>query len=74
MSITTMQMYWLVMLDSINIGSYVMCVIFGILTFAMIMVAVESYRCPTYVKVCTPFIVLFFLASFATCVLLPTTK
>ena len=27
MSITTLEMYWLVMLDSINIGSAIMCAI-----------------------------------------------
>ena len=74
MNITTMQMYWLVMLDSINIGSCIMCVILAVCIFVMIIISVESYECPTSVKVCAPFFVLFFLASFATCVFLPSTK
>lgn len=74
MSITTMQMYWLVMLDSINIGSVIMCALFGVCIFVMIGFMVESYKCPTFVKVCTPLFVLFFLVSLATCVFLPSTK
>lgn len=74
MSMTTMQMYWLVMLDSINIGSVFMCIIFGVCTFAMIGFAVDLGTCPTFVKVCAPLFMLFFLVSFATCVFLPSTK
>lgn len=74
MGITTMQMYWLVMLDSINIGSVIMCVILAACIFAMIIAAVESHECPTFVKVCAPFFVVLFLAAFATCVFLPSTK
>ena len=69
-----MQMYWLVMLDSINIGSFVMCAIFALLILVMIIVVAESYKCPTFVKVCVPFFVLFFLVFFAISVFLPTTK
>lgn len=74
MEITTMQMYWLVMLDSINIGSANMCVILAVCIFVMIMGAVVPDKCPTFVKVCTPFFVFFFLAAFASCVFLPSTK
>lgn len=74
MSMTTMQMYWLVMLDSINIGSVFVCIIFGVCIFSMIGFAVDSCTCPTFVKVCAPLFMLFFLVSFATCVFLPSTK
>lgn len=74
MGITTMQTYWLVTLDSIIIGSAVMCVLIAVVFLGLICVAAEHYKCPIIVKILMPILVVLFFALFSVCVFLPTTK
>jgi SNF family Na+-dependent transporter len=74
MEITTMQMYWLVMLDSINIGSFVMCVLIAVAFISLIAIAMDSYECPLIAKILMPILVVLFVALFSVCVFLPGTK
>lgn len=74
MEITTMQMYWLVMLDSINIGSAIMCAIFGFFIVALFCYFAEERHAPTSMKVFASFVVFLFLALFSACVFIPSTK
>ena len=71
---TTTQMYWVVMLDSINIGSAVMCVIIAVVFLGLITAVSDSYECPTIAKILMPILAILFVALFSVCVFLPNTK
>lgn len=74
MEITTMQMYWLVTLDSINMGSLFMCAFVMICIFGLIRIVFELGKCPLIAKILMPILAVLFIALFSVCVFLPSTK
>lgn len=74
MEITTTQMYWYVMLDSINIGSGLLCAITMFLFIGLLTVTIDTGECPGILKFFIPFLGVLSFALFAVCVFLPNTK
>lgn len=77
MEITTMQMYWIVMLDSIFHGSAFMCALITLLLFCLIFAAADAAdcgECPITLKILIPIVSVLFVALFSVCVFLPNTK
>jgi SNF family Na+-dependent transporter len=69
-----MQMYWLVMLDSINIGSAIMCFLIVVAFLGLNALAIGCRKCPIIVKILMPILVVLFIALFSVCVFIPSTK
>ena len=77
MEITTMQMYWLVMLDNIFTGSVVMCTLVTILLLCLIFGAADAAdcgECPIIIKILIPIVFILFISLFSVCIFLPNTK
>lgn len=74
MDITLTQMYWLVMLDSINLGSAIMCIIIAMVFACLIIAYAEGYEYPVIVKILMPILVVLFITLFSVCVFIPSTK
>lgn len=74
MNITTMQMYWIVMLDSINSGSAIMCVITLASFLAIFVATIDMHKCPVIAKVLMPILAVLSFALFSVCVFVPSTK
>lgn len=74
MEITTMQMYWIVTLNSILTGSAIMCAILGFLIVAIGCYLAEEREASVFTKILASFVVFLFLTTFAACVFIPTTR
>lgn len=74
MNITTTQMYWFVMLDSINIGSAIMCAVTMFILVAITLITIDLDERPVIVKILTPILGVLSFAFFAVCIFLPSTK
>lgn len=74
MNITTTQMYWFVMLDSINIGSAIMCAVTMFILVAITLITIDLDERPVIVKILTPILGVLSFAFFAVCTFLPSTK
>lgn len=77
MEITPMQMYWVIMLDSIVYGSVSMCIVIITILFFLFLAAADAEdrgECPVTIKILIPILGVLLFALFFVSVFLPNTK
>lgn len=74
MNITTTQMYWFVMLDSIGVGSALLCAFTTFIFFIGVLVTSLDEEPPRNIRIFTPILGVLSFALFAVCTFLPSTK